>query len=313
MTIHWCNIEPNTIAFILLHFLLHIHILMMTTTTDEPITLESHSKVLLLGMVFAHDVIRPNRGQEFRDRVRCEALAQLGASVFTMDDKHKDDHIEEHCRANFVDTRRMLQSMKAKWGVVAFNHIILDYFFSPVGWARERWGHKFFATTLPAFATEGFMAPGGRIWLPHLECVQTSIDQHRELLLEHFDIHLVHDCSANPLYLATDRVEAALASCPDLLTNQTQIVPLLHFSDTPFLVLQVKQPAAHRRRTIPFPAVPLLPAPFVLEDFTTLTRTPPHLRQSRSLFSQLRPLKRPREPILIDLTSDDSDAEHEDQ
>lgn len=100
----------------------------------------SPSNVLLLGMVFAHKALCPKRGQEFRDRVRCEALANLGYNVYTMDDKHDDSGIEEHVRANFADTRRMLNSMKKKWGdegsdgtiSVKFKHIILDYFFSPV-------------------------------------------------------------------------------------------------------------------------------------------------------------------------------------
>jgi hypothetical protein len=89
--------------------------------------------VLLLGMVYAHQAVEPKRGQEFRDRVRCEAVQNLGYSVYTLDDKHDDESIEEHCRANFADTRRMFQSMKSKWpDSLKFREIILDYFFSPV-------------------------------------------------------------------------------------------------------------------------------------------------------------------------------------
>lgn len=87
--------------------------------------------VLLLGMVFASEV-EPKRGQEFRDRVRCEAVAAHGYTVRTLDNKHSDAEISNHCNANFVDTRRMLKSMADKWGNESYNHIILDYFFSPV-------------------------------------------------------------------------------------------------------------------------------------------------------------------------------------
>ena len=45
--------------------------------------------ILLLGMVFSNEQY-PNGGQEFRDRVRCEALENLGFNVFTVDDKHDD-------------------------------------------------------------------------------------------------------------------------------------------------------------------------------------------------------------------------------
>lgn len=94
--------------------------------------MQNEKNVLLLGMVFAHQATEPKRGQEFRDRVRCEALKNLGYNIFTLDDKHEDAVIEEHCRANFADTRRMMQSMKTKWEKVHFDHIVLDYFFSPV-------------------------------------------------------------------------------------------------------------------------------------------------------------------------------------
>ena len=90
------------------------------------------NNVLLLGMVFAHQATEPKRGQEFRDRVRCEALNNLGYNIYTLDDKHEDTMIREHCRANFADTRRMMQSMEHKWKNVRFEHVILDYFFSPV-------------------------------------------------------------------------------------------------------------------------------------------------------------------------------------
>jgi hypothetical protein len=39
-------------------------------------------KVLLLGMVFSEEK-RAHRGQEFRDRVRCEALEKIGYKVST--------------------------------------------------------------------------------------------------------------------------------------------------------------------------------------------------------------------------------------
>lgn len=91
------------------------------------------NQILLLGMVFAEENI-PKRGQEFRDRVRCESLEKLGFIVKTLDDKHDDMEIShnKHCRASFTDTRRMLRIMRKKWGCLSFQYICLDYFFSPV-------------------------------------------------------------------------------------------------------------------------------------------------------------------------------------
>jgi hypothetical protein len=49
-------------------------------------SLRGKEEVLLLGMVFAAE-FQLKVGQEFRDRVRCEALERLGYSVKTLDDK----------------------------------------------------------------------------------------------------------------------------------------------------------------------------------------------------------------------------------
>ena len=95
--------------------------------------MEGDKRALLLGMVFSEEK-SPKRGQEYRDRVRCEALEKHGYAVRTLDNKHTDHNIAsgKHCQANFADSRRMLKSMKAKWGKCVFDEIILDYFFSPV-------------------------------------------------------------------------------------------------------------------------------------------------------------------------------------
>lgn len=88
-------------------------------------------KVLLLGMVYSNQT-KPMRGQEYRDRVRCEALKSLGYEVYTLDDKHNSDNLPNHVMANFNNHRVMMKSIKAKWGDIQFDAIMLDYFFSPV-------------------------------------------------------------------------------------------------------------------------------------------------------------------------------------
>lgn len=86
---------------------------------------------LLLGMVYS-DVMEPKRGQEYRDRVRSEAMEKLGYQVRTLDNKHSDINLQKHCTANFSDTRRMMRSIESKWKGEIFDHVILDYFFCPV-------------------------------------------------------------------------------------------------------------------------------------------------------------------------------------
>ncbi len=60
----------------------------------------------------------------------------------------------------------------------------------------------------------------------------------------------------NPLYLATENVEKELLMCPDALTNETQLRPLLNFSAQPFCVLELrasflKQPSTPNARKVP--------------------------------------------------------------
>eukprot|EP01039_Chlorochromonas_danica_P000646 gene646-701_t len=202
----------------------------------------SKGNVLLLGMVYAHHAVNPKRGQEFRDRVRCEAVQSLGYQVYSLDNKHDDANINEHCTANFADQRRMFKAMKSKWGdnKPHFQHVILDYFFSPIGWARERWSAPFFTDTLPALLQEDFLTSDGKIWLPNLQCITESLSDAHDILMKHFKIRLASsaDMHANPLYSATNLVERELLSCPDALTNETQMRPLLEHSIYPFYVLE---------------------------------------------------------------------------
>jgi len=90
---------------------------------------------LLLGVVYANEYT-PKRGQEYRDRVRCEAMECIGYEVYTLDDKHEETRESvpgRHCKANFSDARRMAMCIRQVWGyALSFDVIILDYFFSPV-------------------------------------------------------------------------------------------------------------------------------------------------------------------------------------
>jgi hypothetical protein len=82
-------------------------------------------------MVYSDENI-PKRGQEYRDRVRCQALQDMGYKVRSLDNKHDDTHLKNHCNANFADTRRMTKALQQKWEGETYQHVILDYFMSPV-------------------------------------------------------------------------------------------------------------------------------------------------------------------------------------
>jgi hypothetical protein len=196
--------------------------------------------ILLLGMVFS-DQLAPTRGQEFRDRARCIQLQRLGFNVCTVDDKHKDDYLFPglHCNANFNQARGFISQIRGKWGNdVKFSHVILDYFFSPVSWARERWSPKFFSETIPAIATN-ILTPGGKLWLPSLENVTAAIYLNHARINSFFTVHEVEDPMKHPLYVATENATVELLSCPDNYTNENQILPLLVYHKFPFYALEL--------------------------------------------------------------------------
>ena len=161
---------------------------------------------LLLGMVFSDQLV-PTRGQEFRDRVRCIQLQRLGFNVCTVDDKHKDDYLFPglHCNANFNQERGFISQIRGKWGNdIKFSHIILDYFFSPVSWARERWSPNLFFETIPVIATN-FLTPCGKLWLPSLENVTAAIYLIQTRINSFFTVHEVEDPMKHPLYVANSK------------------------------------------------------------------------------------------------------------
>ena len=96
---------------------------------------DSKGNVLLLGMFYSKG-FEPSRGQGFRDGIRCQAVENVGYSVWSLDDKHSATGSEviegKHCQTNFANARRMAMALRRSWPQILFDHIILDYFFSPV-------------------------------------------------------------------------------------------------------------------------------------------------------------------------------------
>jgi hypothetical protein len=55
--------------------------------------MKKKEQVLLLGIGFSAELV-PKVGQEFRDRVRCVELENLGYSVMTLDDKYAAETLQ---------------------------------------------------------------------------------------------------------------------------------------------------------------------------------------------------------------------------
>ena len=86
-------------------------------------------------------------------------------------------------------------------------------------------------------AENNLLQKGGKLWLPNLGCVQDSIDSFRSEITKYYVIEVVDNPLDNPLYKASEKVTSELLRCPDALTNETQLRPLLSYSKSPFLVL----------------------------------------------------------------------------
>lgn len=94
---------------------------------------------------------------------------------------------------------------------------------------------------MPAIATENILSPTGKIWLPNLQCIEESLEDNSDVIKEHFTVRLISDAKENPLFAATENVTEELLRCPDNLTNETQMKPLLSHSSRPFYVLELKE------------------------------------------------------------------------
>ena len=114
---------------------------------------------------------------------------------------------------------------------------LLMHNYAQIGWARERWTANFWRNTLAMLAENNLLQKGGKLWLPNLGCVQDSIDTFRSEITKYYAIEAVDDPLDNPLYKASEKVTSELLRCPDALTNETQLRPLLSYSKSPFLVL----------------------------------------------------------------------------
>ena len=133
-----------------------------------------------------------------------------------------------------------------------------------------------FQDTIPRLAEDDVICRGGNIWLPNLQCVQDSVNKNKHILDKYYTVRMVSQPNSNPLFMATETVEDKLLLCPDKLTNDTQMRPLLEHSNTPFLVLK-------RRPWVPTEgSVDIVPPNPETVSRRLLARSPSLGRRSRS-------------------------------
>lgn len=90
---------------------------------------------------------------------------------------------------------------------------------------------------MPQLAEQNIIKKGGKLWLPNLDCVCNSINDYHNEISKYYTWEAIENPSDNPFYAATEKVTEQLLRCPDMVTNATQILPLLINNSYPFLVL----------------------------------------------------------------------------
>jgi len=99
-----------------------------------------------------------------RDMARCRATEQActGTRVFTVSLQEGDPLV--HYRGD-VGAREFPSKLKEHFGPASsFRQIVLDWYWSPSGWAADRWGDTFFSENLAGMRT--LLPPGGCVYFP---------------------------------------------------------------------------------------------------------------------------------------------------
>lgn len=96
--------------------------------------------------------------------------------------------------------------------------------------------------TFIEFAELDIIAKGGKIWLPCIPLVKTSVLKDlKEIIENHFVIDLVEDPFQNPLFKATEYVENLLENTSDKHTNASSLANIKRLSNECFIVLTRRQ------------------------------------------------------------------------
>lgn len=111
---------------------------------------------------------------------------------------------------------------------------------------RSKWGPSLFLDTIPAVAMEHMLGVGGVLWVPNVPYFRDLMAKHMRFLSQFYRVHKVHrhQLFLNPLYRATDFVEAQLTLLCETLTNENKIKSCLQGTDFPYFALVINEPYA---------------------------------------------------------------------
>ena len=132
-----------------------------------------------------------------RDGIRCRAFERTEQeTVFTIDKNHNVDKGEEgrHICHDFGN-HGVLRCMDRQWSGQVFQHVIIDYFYTPGAWHAERWNEAMYSVTLPIMAAKGAIPIHGEVWLPNIDCISDRLHRLSASLQPWFTTHMI----SNPM------------------------------------------------------------------------------------------------------------------
>ena len=259
---------PTSAATALL--LLQEHIDVVATVA----VVETRPKALMLGMCLSewdtHTSPQINNssrsdGQLLRDGLRLKELSKH-LDIYTFDDKHSKAQFstvkeERHCTGKYSqpygtqgeNARTFHPCLQSKWPGVCFDYIIVDYFFMPTGYSRDRQGSWLprddtTISTVESIAVEKLLNIGGKIVMANNRDVSGPLNLYLKRLQKYYDVlKLPNDrIDENLLWKSTTAVDAELNIHGQLNYtkdqqkytngNQRQYMDI----DYPFFVLTIK-------------------------------------------------------------------------
>jgi hypothetical protein len=86
------------------------------------------------------------------------------------------------------DSPKAIEHIQALAQPVQFREVVLDYFWCPDAWAKEKWKSYFFHSTLPQLAKQGLLEVGGTIYLPFTPYVLDMATRYEDILKSNYVI-----------------------------------------------------------------------------------------------------------------------------
>lgn len=186
-----------------------------TNTNNEP-------TILLLGMTYPrveenqhnfdsiYELVqnRTFSKMEGRDLLRIIQVRKLfNASCYTVSKETSELYEDQHLSADYSNSR-FVKVLQSTFGGIQFDQIIMDWFWCPIAWLKERISSQFFTSTLINLITSNVL--NGSVYLPFNIVFVEQLIAHQKLINKHYIISYLSrdDNDQSYLWKATETLDA---------------------------------------------------------------------------------------------------------